>query len=260
MSSSDHHKKSKKKRSRRHTDADDNDDYPDAPRKSLVDYSKVSERPSHPSVASNPTASMAPANAPTTTTAAATAPAAPAEKMSSQMQAVVRLMTGQAERTIQEKLADSNRPTWEQYKKDNHDKLNLEGVDQKEMEEYRKSLDTEREGRLARGTNHKDKKKKKKRRQDDSSSGDSDDDDSDDSRRRRRKHKKHKKEKKHKRSKKESRREKDDDSANESEDDSRRKRHKKKRKKKKDEAGDGDSDGSAYRLSNFFTQGSDDDA
>jgi hypothetical protein len=31
-------------------------------------------------------------------------------------------------------------------------------------------------------------------------------------------------------------------------------------KKKKDEAGDGDSDGSAYRLSNFFTQGSDDDA
>jgi hypothetical protein len=32
---------------------------------------------------------------------------------------------------------------------------------------------------------------------------------------------------------------------------------KKKHKKKKDEAGD--SDGSAYRLSNFFTQGSDDD-
>lgn len=251
MSSSDHHKK-KKKRSRRH-DADDNDDYPDAPRKSLVDYSKVSERPSHPSVASVPTTagpSMTPASAPTT----APAPAEKAVPMSSQMQAVVRLMTGQAERTIQEKLADSNRPTWEQYKKDNHDKLNLEGVDQKEMEEYRRELDTERDSRLARGTNHNNtKKKKKKRRQDDSSSVDSDDDYSDESRRRRRKHKKHKK--KHKRSKKEG----DDDSANDSGDDSRRKRRKKKHKKKRDEAGDGDSDGSAYRLSNFFTQGSDDD-
>jgi hypothetical protein len=55
------------------------------------------------------------------------------QKMSSQMQAVVRLMTGQAERTIQENSLEPT--TWEQYKKDNHDKLNLEGVDQKEMEE-----------------------------------------------------------------------------------------------------------------------------
>ena len=41
--------------------------------------------------------------------------------MSSQMQAVVRLLSGQEERTIAQKLADSNRPTWEQYKKDNED-------------------------------------------------------------------------------------------------------------------------------------------
>ena len=38
-------------------------------------------------------------------------------------------MTGQEERTIAQKLADSNRPTWEQYKKDNEDKLNLEKTD-----------------------------------------------------------------------------------------------------------------------------------
>jgi hypothetical protein len=55
--------------------------------------------------------------------------------MSSQMEAVVRLISGREERTIAEKLADSNRPTWEQYKKDNQDKLNLDGLDQKKMEE-----------------------------------------------------------------------------------------------------------------------------
>eukprot|EP00543_Licmophora_paradoxa_P014944 CAMPEP_0202467284 /NCGR_PEP_ID=MMETSP1360-20130828/71476_1 /ASSEMBLY_ACC=CAM_ASM_000848 /TAXON_ID=515479 /ORGANISM="Licmophora paradoxa, Strain CCMP2313" /LENGTH=42 /DNA_ID= /DNA_START= /DNA_END= /DNA_ORIENTATION= len=32
-------------------------------------------------------------------------------KMSSQMEAVMRVMTGKEERTIAEKLADSNRPT-----------------------------------------------------------------------------------------------------------------------------------------------------
>jgi hypothetical protein len=54
------------------------------------------------------------------------------------MTAVMRLMAGMEERTISEKLADSNRPTWEQYKKDNEDKLNLAGVDQKKMDAYRK--------------------------------------------------------------------------------------------------------------------------
>ena len=38
-------------------------------------------------------------------------------KPSSQMDAVMRIMTGQGERTVAQKLADSNRPTWEQYKK-----------------------------------------------------------------------------------------------------------------------------------------------
>ena len=83
--------------------------------------------------------------------------------MSSQMQAVMRVMTGQAERTIAQKLADSNRPTWEQYKKDNEDKLNIEGIDQKKMDEYRKQLDADRESKLARGTNHRNDKDKSKK-------------------------------------------------------------------------------------------------
>jgi hypothetical protein len=45
-------------------------------------------------------------------------------KMTSQMQAVMRLMTGK-ERTIVEKNAICNRPTWEQYKEDNQVSLNL---------------------------------------------------------------------------------------------------------------------------------------
>lgn len=125
---------------------------------------------------------------------------------SAQMEAVMRVLTGQEERTLAQKLADPNRPTWEQYKKDNVDKLNLEGVDAKKMEEYRQQLDAERDKILARGTNHKpnksakEKKKKKKRKRhhsSDSSSDDaSDDDDDESSERSDRKKKKHKKRKK----------------------------------------------------------------
>ena len=77
----------------------------------------------------------------------------------------MRLMTGQQERGIRDKLNDSNRPTWEQYKKDNADKLDLTGKDEREMEEYRRQLDREREERL-RGRDRggkKDKKKKNKK-------------------------------------------------------------------------------------------------
>jgi len=58
--------------------------------------------------------------------------AAGSTKMTSQMQAVMRLMTGK-ERTIAEKIADCNRPTWEQYKEDNQDKFEFAGVDQRKM-------------------------------------------------------------------------------------------------------------------------------
>jgi hypothetical protein len=182
-----------------------------------------------------------------------------ATRMSSQMQAVVRLLSGQEERTIAQKLADSNRPTWEQYKKDNEDKLNLEGMDQKKMEEYRAQLDKERETRLARGTNHKQdkkkkskKKKKRSRRRDDSSSDSSD---SEDSHRRHKKHKK-KRKRKHRRHRDGSGSSSDSESIDDGSETAKRRKHKRKKRRKREskdeDDDDDDSDGSHYRLSKFF--------
>jgi hypothetical protein len=213
---------------------------------SLVDYSKVSDRPVQD-------ARFAKKHQP----AAASAPAA---APSAQMDAVMRLMTGREERTIAEKLADSNRPTWEQYKKDNQDKLNLDGLDQKQMEEYRQQLDAERDRRMAGGgaadrkKKSKKKKKRKKRRRDDESSdnGNSDSEasssglESSDERRRRRKHKK-----RHKHKKKRHHSDTDED------DEADRKKKTRHAKMKDKEGGDDESDGDHYRLSNFFAEGAD---
>jgi hypothetical protein len=128
------------------------------------------------------------------------------------------------------------------YKKDNHDKLNLEGLDQRQMEEYRNELDAQRDKILARGTNY---GKKRKSRDGDSSSSKSDSDS-----RTRRKSKKSKKRHKRKRDRNHRR-----DHTADSTDDSRQGR---KKKAKKEPQGN-ESDGSHYRLSNFFKQGSDDD-
>ena len=57
----------------------------------------------------------------------------------------MRIMTGKDERTIADRISDPNRPTWEQYKKENADKLDLSGNGEKEMLEYRKKLDAARE-------------------------------------------------------------------------------------------------------------------
>jgi hypothetical protein len=237
------------------------------PRKSsLVDYSKIVDRP----VQDERFESRAPQ--PKGGPAAAKAAAVPAVKMSAQMDAVVRLMTGQSERTLADKLADANRPTWEEYKKDNHDKLNLDEGGRKEMEEYRRELDAQRDRLLAkRGTGSssknntkrkKSKKKKKRKRHDESSSEDGSDDDSEDDdsestsssergeRKRRKKHKK-----KHKKRKK--RRKDDDDSCTSSESD--RKRRRKKHHKRKKRQSDEESDGSHYKLSKFFTEGAEND-
>jgi hypothetical protein len=46
-------------------------------------------------------------------------------------------------------LSDPNRPTWEQYKKDNEDKLDCIGGEMRKMVEYRAELDRERDRRLA---------------------------------------------------------------------------------------------------------------
>jgi len=111
----------KRKKSRKH-----DDHYDDKPKSSLVDYSKVSARPD-----GAPLRRSGPAEAPSVSTGPQLPPvggaAAAPPKMSAQMEAVVRLMAGVEERTIAQKLADSNRPTWEQYKKDNEDRLNLDG-------------------------------------------------------------------------------------------------------------------------------------
>lgn len=56
-----------------------------------------------------------------------------------------RLTTSQESRKISDLIADPNRITWEQYKKDNEDKLDLNGIDQKKMIEYRKQLDENRD-------------------------------------------------------------------------------------------------------------------
>lgn len=199
---------------------------------------------------------------------------------SAQMEAVMRVLTGQDERTLAQKLADPNRPTWEQYKKDNGDKLNLEGADAKKMEEYRQQLDAERDHILARGTNHKpnksskDKKHKKKKRKrhhssdtssEDDSDADNHDGSSDEKEKRKTKHKKRKKKhkKKHHRHRDQSSSsggsddDNEDDDASGSVDGDRKRKHKRKKKKRKKQSTEGDnagneSDGSHYRLSKFF--------
>ena len=64
--------------------------------------------------------------------------------------AFMRLQTGQGERTIEDKINDKNRPTWEQYKKENEDKLDLKGAELKKMQQYRAELDAVREAELQR--------------------------------------------------------------------------------------------------------------
>jgi len=115
------------------------------------------------------------------------------QAMSSHMQAVMRLMTGQEERTIAEKMADSNRPTWEEYKKVNQDKLDISGFDRKQMEEYRRDLDRERERILRRGRNHSDKKHKRRQNTDSDSESESDSQSTSNKSKRKSRSKKHKK-------------------------------------------------------------------
>ena len=62
-----------------------------------------------------------------------------------------RMAAGLEGRTLADKMADPNRPTWEQYKKDNEDKLDMVGGEAKKMVEYRAELDKERETRLREG-------------------------------------------------------------------------------------------------------------
>jgi hypothetical protein len=181
--------------------------------------------------------------------------AAPAA-VSSTFDAFQRMAAGLDGRTLADKMADPNRPTWEQYKKENEEKLDLVGNDVRKMVEYRAQLDKERDERLQRGTNH---AKKSKSRSDDDDSSSSDDSSTSssnsDGRKKKKKTKKHKdKDKKHKKhkdkkSKKKKKRSHDDSSCEENDSDEDR-GHSKKRKKEKS----GDSGGS-MRLSDFMKSG-----
>lgn len=127
--------------------------------------------------------------------------------------ALLQLLAGKEERTIADKIADSDRPTWEEFKKENKDVL--EASDGKEMEAYRRELDADRERRMGGGREKKSKKKRKKRSKkkrkraslsssDSDSTSDDDEKDDDDvaNQERKRKHKKKKRKKQRKQSKK----------------------------------------------------------
>lgn len=222
-------------------------------RPSLVNYSKVADRQDDRTAA---TATAVPSAQPAATTAALP-----------QMDAVTRMLTGRPERTIAEKLADANRPTWEQYKKDNHDKLNLDGLDQKQMEEYRRQLDADRDPRMAglmnanrthgkkssssshRKKHGKQSSSKNEASSESDSSSSAESDSSRERRRRRRKQKRKQKEHDKKESKKKKQRERDE---LQTEKKRKSKKHKRNKDNNDDDNGNNESDGEHYRLSNFF--------
>ena len=116
--------------------------------------------------------------------------------VSATFDAFTRMAAGLERRSIADTLADSNRPTWEQYKKDNEDKLQHGGMEAKKMAEYRQQLDRERELKLSRGSNHQSKDIGIS----DSDEGE-DDGDGDGEKKKKRKEKKSKKHKKEKKGK-----------------------------------------------------------
>ena len=131
---------------------------------------------------------------------------------SSTMDALQRMAAGLEGRTIRDQIDNANRPTWEQYKEANKDKLNLDTAETKQMADYRRQLDKEREDRLREirkrpQTNRRDSDDSDEGRESssdgDSSSIGSDDSDGSRDRKRRRKEKKSKKGKKGKKAKKE---------------------------------------------------------
>ncbi|POM57970.1 hypothetical protein PHPALM_37449 [Phytophthora palmivora] len=169
---------------------------------------------------------------------------------SATMDAFMRMMTGKEERTIADRISDPNRPTWEQYKKENADKLDLNGNGEKEMKEYRKKLDAAREKKLAGVGNSKKRKKRHKKRSRSSSSDDSSSEDE----RRRSKHKNRKKKSSHKR-----RRRSSDTDNSDSEDDRSRRYKRSKKSKKASRRKDRETSPSPVRLSSFLQHSSDSD-
>jgi hypothetical protein len=156
--------------------------------------------------------------------------------VSATFDAFQRMAAGLEGRKIADKIADPNRPTWEQYKKENEEKLDLAGQEVRKMVEYRAQLDKEREKRLKQAASGGKIGRSSSDDSDSSSDSDSESTSSTDSSRSRKKSrsKKHKKEKKSKKHKKHHKKE-----------------HKKSSKKDKKDDGDG-SDDEPFKLSDFL--------
>jgi outer membrane biosynthesis protein TonB len=160
--------------------------------------------------------------------------------------AFMRMATGQEGRTIADKIGDSNRPTWDEYKKKNEDLLDMDGAALKKMAAYRKQLDEEREANLSRGKQQQEKDGKKRKgnaaisssESEGGSDGSESDDSESDSDHKKKKHKKEKKKEKSKKSKKEKKRKKE-------------KKPKKEKKAKKEE-------GKSFSLREFLNQSASD--
>lgn len=216
----------------------------DSKKKSLVDYSAISDRQVGDRRFERERAFKA----------GDVKPAA----VSSTFDAFQRMAAGLEGRSIADKIADPNRPTWEQYKKENEEKLDMVGSDVRKMVEYRAQLDKEREERLQRGTNH-GKKSKAISDSDDSSSDSSDSESSDDGSKDKRKHKKDKrkrdkKSKKHKdrKDKKSKKKRKHSDDSDSDSERGRDRKHRKKDSKDKEKGKEGEG---SMRLSDFMKAG-----
>jgi hypothetical protein len=206
---------------------------------------------------------------------------APSGSISSTFDAFQRMAAGLEGRKISDKIADPNRPTWDQYKKENEDKLDMVGTDVRKMVEYRAELDRERDRKLRRVTassgttdksddkEHRKRKKSHKKHSrrhssnsdssssssdtsDDSSSDDDSSDDDDNSDKRRKRHKDDKK--KHDKKQKKHKHKKDKDS---------KKSSKKHKRSSRDDSGSDSDDhqvktGEPWRLSDFMRNGVDD--
>lgn len=105
----------KKKKSRKHRERDLRDD--GLKRGGLVDYTAISD---HQIIDKRFEREKSLAAAPSSSGSSSQQQAS-----TSTFDAFKRMAAGLEGRTLAEKIADPNRPTWEQYKKDNEDKLDM---------------------------------------------------------------------------------------------------------------------------------------
>mmetsp|Transcript_16428 Transcript_16428/g.62411 ORF Transcript_16428/g.62411 Transcript_16428/m.62411 type:complete len:203 (-) Transcript_16428:590-1198(-) len=164
-----------------------------------VDYSKLSDR----RLEDNRFERYRDGN-PSSSATAATAKAA-GGGASATFDAFMRMATGGEQRTVRDFIDNPNRPTWETFKEQHKDQLDLAGAKTKEMMAYRQELDAARERMLA----QKRREKRKRKRDDESGSEESEEDEARGERKR--KKEKKKKKKKSKKKKKKHRREEAED-------------------------------------------------